>query len=127
MTHAIPLSEAIAAGSGQKRCHGACACGTLRYLVTLDGEVPTRCICTRCRGLDLQIVTLPRHRFRLVTGADALTEPLDGARTPHHFFCARCGEAGFGYPDGPQGRLVTVNAALLLRGDPNAIAEAGGA
>lgn len=100
--------------------HAACACGSVRFWVRCDPADTVRCICARCRGAGLSLAHVPRADFRLLSGSDDLTEPLAGARTPHHFFCGRCGEACFGHPaaaaggDGP----VSVNVALLSRGDP---------
>ncbi|WP_112323205.1 GFA family protein [Oceanibium sediminis] len=101
--------------------HGACACGTVRFFVRADPASSAPCICAKCRGMGLRIVSAARGDFRLLTGQGELTEPISGARTPHHFFCARCGEAAFGFPDGPGGTRVSVNRALLDRGDPDAV------
>lgn len=69
-----------------------------------------------------------RADFRLLTGREDLTEPLSDARTPHHFFCGRCGEAGFGFPTGTDGpEKVSVNLAFLARGgvvDPSVLPDA---
>lgn len=95
--------------------HGACACGSVRFRVEVDPGTAAACICARCRGTGLKIATAARSDFRLLTGAEDLTEPLEDARTPHHFFCGRCGEPAFGYPNDSS---VTVNVAFLDRGDP---------
>lgn len=63
-----------------------------------------------------------RATFRLLAGEDGLTEQIEGASRPHHFFCRRCGEATFGF--GPEG-FVRVNAACLERGSVDDIAVAG--
>ncbi len=115
------LSEAIADPATRTRdWHGACACGSVRFLVTTVTTTTTPCICPRCRGTDLRFVTADRESFRLLTGGDCLTDTLNEARSPHHFFCRRCGEPAFGHPDPTR---VTVNAALLARGDPDAILQ----
>jgi|GEM_PF-5647203 len=120
----------IAAASGEKsaasslrRYHGACACGSVRFSVRADASTATRCICRKCRGMGLYSVLVTRDVFRLLTGEDALTESLHDALTPHHFFCGRCGEAAFGYPQGVDGAVVTVNLALLERGDLSVLSQ----
>lgn len=124
------LSEAVAEATAEaarpRIYHGACACGTVRFRVEAEAGSALPCICARCRGLGLRIVRAARADFRLLTGAEDLTEPMTDARTPHHFFCARCGEAAFGWPGGPDGADVTVNAALMERGDPGDIDEDAG-
>ncbi len=102
--------------------HAACTCGTVRYIVDAVPRDATPCICPRCRGQSVRMVRAERETFRLLTGEDALTEQIEGARQPHHFFCRRCGEVVFGF--GPPG-LVTVNVACLGRGDVEGIAVAG--
>lgn len=122
---ARPLSEVrMDPDARLRRFHGACACGTVRFDVRVDPSMAARCICQRCRGTGLRIATAARSNFRLITGEGELTEPLSDARTPHHFFCARCGEPAFGFPDGSEGSRVTVNIGLLERGDPAALQAA---
>lgn len=101
-----------------KSYHASCKCGSVRYAVKVDASKAVPCICARCRGQGLRVAHLPRAEFTLLTGADNLTESLNEAQTPHHFFCRTCGEASFGY----FGETVSVNIACLERGDPAALA-----
>ncbi|MEM9778838.1 MAG: GFA family protein [Pseudomonadota bacterium] len=97
--------------------HGACACGTVRFRASVDVEQTAACICAKCRGAGLVIAYAEDATFRLLTGREALTEPPEEARTPHHFFCGRCGEAVFGHIDrAGHPRMVSVNTACLRRG-----------
>ena len=112
----IPECEQV---DGSRLFHGACACGAVRFAVRADPALATRCICARCRGMGLYSVPAQRAVFRLLTGAEDLTESIADALTPHHFFCGRCGEAVFGLPQGAGGEQVTVNRALLERGNPS--------
>lgn len=110
---AIPLSQARAIPSEPRLARGRCICGALQFTVRIAHDAaPTRCICARCRGADLRIAHAAQSGFALLTGAEDLTEPLSDPRNPHHFFCGRCGEPGFGHP-GPG--AVTVNLAMLDR------------
>ena len=97
--------------------HAACLCGSVRYKVRVDARATTPCICARCRGQGLKVAYADEADFTLMTGADDLTENLKDARTPHHFFCARCGEAVFGRT----ANGYSVNAACLPRGSLAAI------
>lgn len=92
--------------------HAACACGSVRFRVRADTHAASPCICARCRGQGLRVAHVAEADFTLLTGAEDLTESLNDARTPHHFFCARCGEAVFGR----LGSDYTVNIACLPRG-----------
>ena len=124
MRTAQTLSQARAARLDRavpRRFHGACACGSVRFLVKVALDTVTRCICAKCRGLGLRMATGDRADFRLLTGRDELTEVIAEAKSPHHFFCARCGEPGFGYVDGANGTRVTVNVDWLERGDLDAV------
>jgi hypothetical protein len=107
--------------------HAACRCGTVRYAVDAVPRLATPCICPRCRGQGVRNVHVEDpDSFVLLAGEDMLTEPMDGARQPHHFFCRRCGEAVFGLVALPEGgRRVTVNAACLTRGNVEALAVPG--
>ncbi|MEM9230237.1 MAG: hypothetical protein AAGB10_11590 [Pseudomonadota bacterium] len=126
MRRAQTLSAAVADARRQAEpaamplFHAACACGSVRFSVSLDPERAAPCICARCRGAGLTIAHAAEDAFRLLTGRDALTEPVEDALTPHHFFCGRCGEAVFGYVDRPgHARLISVNTACLHRGAPS--------
>lgn len=102
--------------------HAACLCGSVRYKVRVDRHSATPCICARCRGQGLRVAYADEADFTLMTGADALTESMKDAQSPHHFFCARCGEAVFGQMTLPDGtKRYSVNTACLLRGSLAAI------
>ncbi len=103
--------------------HAACLCGTVRYAVDAIPRLATPCICARCRGQGVRMVHVNRDDFTLLVGEDMLTEQMEGARQPHHFFCRRCGEVVFGFLGG--GAQVTVNVACLGRGDVETLAVPG--
>ncbi len=137
MKTALPLSAAVRAMAQAprtpevKQYHGACACGTVRFEVTLDATSATRCICARCRGADLTIAYADGADFRLIAGGDALTEPVRDATAPHHFFCGRCGEAVFGMSEiidksAEQAARVSINVECLKRGAPEDLVTAQG-
>jgi hypothetical protein len=101
----------------ERTYHAACVCGTVRYAVDTIPRLATPCICPRCRGQGLRVIHVDPSTFRILAGEDMLTEPINDARQPHHFFCRRCGEAVFGIVRLPgQQDRVSVNAACLERG-----------
>jgi len=52
---------------------------------------------------------VPRSRFHLLQGADALTEYKFNTRTARHLFCGRCGVKSFYVPrSNPDGYSVNV-------------------
>ncbi len=106
--------------------HAACLCGTVRWAVDAIPRLATPCICPRCRGQRVRVVPAEPGSFVLLAGEDMLTERVEGARQPHHFFCRRCGEAVFGIavPEDQNAR-VSVNVACLERGNVDALALPG--
>lgn len=102
--------------------HAACVCGTVRFAVDAIPRRAMPCICPHCRGQGIRILQADPESFKILAGEDMLTETIEGARKPHHFFCRRCGEAVFGIVQN-QGAVgqVTVNVACLERGDVEAI------
>jgi len=77
------------------------------------------CNCSMCsRGAYLHLI-VPAEDFRLIVGADALTDYRFGTGTARHLFCRRCGVKSFyvprSHPDG-----YSVNARCL---DPAGIAS----
>lgn len=78
---------------------GGCHCGAVRFELDADELAPLlACNCSICsmRGHVHWIV--PRERFRLIRGADALTEYRFHTRTARHLFCATCGICSFYVP-----------------------------
>lgn len=95
---------------------GGCHCGRVRFEV----DAPARpevldCNCSICRKTGYLHLIVPQERFRLLAGADALTEYRFGTGAARHLFCATCGVKSFyrprSHPDG-----VSVNARCLDEG-----------
>jgi hypothetical protein len=70
---------------------GSCHCGAVVFEISTDFPELTMCDCSICRRKNALMVKVPEARFRLVAGADALTEYQFHTRTARHFFCATCG------------------------------------
>lgn len=71
---------------------GGCLCGAVRYEIDLAGERASTCHCSMCRrqsgGAFMAFITVPRARFRLLSGTIAgyRSSPF-GLRG----FCGSCG------------------------------------
>jgi hypothetical protein len=70
---------------------GSCHCGAVRFEVECDFAELTMCDCSICRKKNALMAKVHESRFRLLAGADSLTEYQFHTRTAHHFFCKVCG------------------------------------
>jgi hypothetical protein len=95
---------------------GGCHCGRVRFEV----DAPARlrvidCNCSMCNKSGYLHLIVPRERFRLLSGSDALTNYEFNTRTAKHLFCSVCGVKSFyvprSHPDG-----YSVNARCLDEG-----------
>jgi hypothetical protein len=95
---------------------GGCHCGRVRFEI----EAPARlqvidCNCSMCAKSGYLHLIVPKERFRLLSGSDALTTYEFNTRTAKHLFCSICGVKSFyvprSHPDG-----YSVNARCLDEG-----------
>jgi len=95
---------------------GGCHCGRVRFEI----EAPARlqvidCDCSMCAKSGYLHLIVPKERFRLLSGSDALTTYEFNTRTAKHLFCSICGVKSFyvprSHPDG-----YSVNARCLDEG-----------
>ena len=95
---------------------GGCHCGRVRFEV----DAPARlrvidCHCSMCNKSGYLHLIVPKERFRLLSGSDALTTYEFNTRTAKHLFCSGCGVKSFyvprSHPDG-----YSVNARCLDEG-----------
>jgi len=71
---------------------GGCHCGAVRF----ECDAPARiaaldCNCSICAKTGFLHLIVPKTRFRLMSGADALTEYRFGTGVARHLFCRHCG------------------------------------
>lgn len=92
---------------------GGCHCGAVAFEVDAPARLTVSdCNCSICRMSGYQHLIVPRARFRLVKGADSLSEYRFNTGTARHLFCRHCGVKSFYVPrSNPDG--YSVNARCL--------------
>ena len=100
---------------------GGCHCGEVRYEADVDlGGGTLKCNCSICSKARAWLVAVDGNDFRLLRGADALSEYQFGAHRIHHLFCKRCGIKSFARGDGPEGKQFVAVAVSCLDNVPDA-------
>jgi hypothetical protein len=89
---------------------GGCHCGAVAFEVDAPAHlVVSECNCSICRMTGFLHLIVPRTRFRLVRGADALSDYRFNTGTAQHLFCRRCGVKSFYVPrSNPDGYSVNL-------------------
>lgn len=90
---------------------GGCHCGAVVFEVDAPAKiVASDCNCSICRMSGFLHLIVPRSRFRLLQGADQLSEYKFNTGTARHLFCSRCGVKSFYVPrSNPDGYSVNVH------------------
>jgi len=100
---------------------GGCHCGEVRYEADVDLASGTlKCNCSICSKGRAWLVAVDGDDFRLLRGADALSEYQFGAHRIHHLFCKRCGIKSFARGDGPEGKQFIAVVVSCLDNIPDA-------
>jgi len=89
---------------------GGCHCGAVAFEVDAPATiVASDCNCSICRMSGYLHLIVPRSRFRLMQGADELTEYKFNTGAARHLFCSHCGVKSFYVPrSNPDGYSVNV-------------------
>ncbi|HZM33071.1 MAG TPA: GFA family protein [Burkholderiales bacterium] len=95
---------------------GGCHCGRVRFEVTAPAQIDvTDCNCSMCAKAGYLHLIVPRARFKLLSGEDALSTYQFNTGTAKHLFCKTCGIKSFyvprSHPD-----AFSVNARCLDEG-----------
>ena len=100
----------------RKTWKGGCHCGAVRFECELDPiEATSKCNCSICAKGRFWKAIARADAFRLLQGAETLTDYSFGHGAIHHFFCSRCGIKPFGRGDmeAMGGVFYGVNIACL--------------
>jgi hypothetical protein len=95
---------------------GGCHCGRVKFEVIAPAILEVSdCNCSICAKSGYLHLTVPRSRFKLLQGAEALSTYQFNTGTAKHLFCSHCGIKSFyvprSHPDG-----FSVNARCLDEG-----------
>ena len=91
---------------------GGCHCGRVRFRVLGDLENASECNCSICTMKGIVHLVVPRERFELLKGADAITTYEFNTGVAKHTFCRHCGIHSFYTPrSAPEG--ISVNVRCL--------------
>ena len=96
---------------------GGCHCGRVRYRVTGALERASDCNCSMCTKKGFLHWIVPRDRFELVAGGDAITTYEFNTRVAKHNFCRHCGIHSFYVPRSDPDK-IDVNVRCLDGVDP---------
>ena len=114
---------------GMRTHRGGCHCGRVRFEVDAPAVIEALdCNCTICRMSGYLHLIVPATRFRLLAGADALTEYTFNTGTAKHRFCAHCGIKSFyvprSNPDGFDVNVRCLDSATIERIDVDVFDDA---
>ena len=89
---------------------GGCHCGRVRFEVDAPARIDAlECNCSICRMTGFLHLIVPAGRFRLLSGAEDLTEYSFNTGVAKHRFCRVCGVKAFYIPrSNPDGFDVNV-------------------
>jgi len=98
------------AGEGLIVRAGGCHCGKVRFEIDVGPRPRVQvCTCSICRMTGYIHLIVPASRFRLTSGADALTEYRFNTGVARHLFCRHCGVKSFYVPRShPHGYSINV-------------------
>jgi hypothetical protein len=104
-----------------KTYSGGCHCGAVRYEADLDlVEGTVKCNCSICSKSRTWLAAVAPGKFRLLKGAESLSEYQFGPKRIRHMFCKTCGIKSFARGAGPDGQESGVVIVSCLDDVPDA-------
>jgi hypothetical protein len=104
-----------------KTYSGGCHCGAVRYEADLDlAEGTVKCNCSICSKSRTWLAAVGPGKFRLLKGADSLSEYQFGTKQIRHMFCKTCGIKSFARSASPEGQDSGVVIVSCLDNVPDA-------
>jgi hypothetical protein len=99
---------------------GGCHCRRVRFEVDAPPVIDAlQCDCSICRMTGFLHLIVPAARFRLLSGADDLSEYRFNTGTARHLFCRHCGVKSFyvprSHPDGYSVNVRCIDAGTIER------------
>ncbi len=100
--------------------HGGCHCGRVRFEADAPAEIQVdECNCSICGRVGYLHLVVPKSRFGLLSGEDALTSYRFNTGTAHPRFCSVCSIKSFytprSHPDGVSVDARCLDAGTVLR------------
>jgi hypothetical protein len=77
---------------------GSCHCGAVRFQVVVDQHKADDCNCSICRKKGFLHLIVPKDKFTLLQGEEALTTYTFNTGVAKHKFCKICGIHAFYTP-----------------------------
>jgi hypothetical protein len=92
---------------------GSCHCGAIAFEVEAPEQLEVdRCNCSICSKAGFLHLIVPRSRFRLVRGEEAITTYTFNTGVAKHTFCKHCGIKAF-YTPRSHPQCVDINVNCL--------------
>lgn len=93
---------------------GSCHCGAVRFEIEGQIDGVMSCNCSHCSRKGVLLTFVPRDKFKLLSGAESLTEYRFNKHVIAHQFCKTCGVQSFAYGKRPDGSpIAAINTRTL--------------
>ncbi len=97
---------------------GGCHCRRVRFEIDAPAAIEALdCNCSICQMTGFLHLIVPASRFRLISGADDLSEYRFNTGTARHLFCSHCSVKAFyvprSHPDGYSVNVRCLDAGTL--------------